>query len=510
MNNLLYPTTATAGPILNIAVVAFPLGARKLRFLLGPGRTFYVPFWRTEKDRLFLQYILARSNTLLESVKLCARRGGALLDEAVIRKEEMEHRTRSATDSTEANQRSRNADRVHIGKSPRRLKNDLRYYTQEPNVEAVKDPSNAAEDRSRFSPQDFQALDGRQHHHIDIQTPRDAAGTQHSFHTNSVQGYYPANGNLNAPAPYWTHYYPGYEIYPVQAGVFPFLSSSFAPRPPQPSSFHFFTPSYQPQAQYQQPPPPRNKTLPNPTRLGTLSPSPQHLPLILPEPSQDYVLNASLPPFRLKKPTHKLLILDLNGTLLHRPRNATRERYADMRKASKHPILRPYLREFMMYIFEHFQVMFWSSAKPHNVEAMINAATTPEQRDKIIAVWDRSRFGLSADEYNAKSITIKDLEFVFQDRKMGGKKERWNASNTILLDDSVVKAAYQPYNHVCIPEFVPYSQEDGCGEGDEALREIASYLEELRYQGHVARFIKQHPFRMGDGWTAPFLAKLAS
>jgi len=27
-------------------------------------------------------------------------------------------------------------------------------------------------------------------------------------------------------------------------------------------------------------------------------------------------------------------------------------------------------------------------------------------------------------------------------------------------------------------------------------------LEELRYRGHVARFIKQNPFRMGEGWNS--------
>jgi len=447
-------------------------------------------------------HLLAPSYRLLESVKQCASHGGALLVKDAAGKKEMENGDYSPRDLNEANQRSRNADLLYVDNSVRGINNGTRYSTRRPNGEAVDGPSNAAVNRSRLSPQDFRAPNQHQHHHIDIETPRGAAGKQHSFHSNSGEGYYSGKGSLNVPAPYWTHYYPGYEIYLAGAGTFPFISSYFAPQPPQPSSFHFFTPSYHPQAQYQQPPPSRNKPLPNPTRSGTLSPSPQHRPLVLAEPCQDYILNASLPPFRLENPTPKLLILDLNGTLLHRPRNRTLELNTHMRKASKHPVLRPHLREFMVYIFQHFQVMFWSSAKPHNVKAMINAATTPEQRDEIIAVWDRSRFGLSASEYNARSITIKDLELVFRDTELRGKKGRWDASNTVLLDDSMLKAAYQPYNHVCIPEFVPFSWG---GERDEALREIAGYLEELRYQGHVARFIKQRPFQIG---TAPFPRKL--
>jgi len=453
--------------------------------------------------KLVYCHLLAPLSKLFESVKLCASHGEALLVKDAAGKKEMENRNQSATDLNEANQRSRNADSLHVDKSIRRINNGMPYHTRRSNGEAVDGRLHAAENRSRLSAQDFQALHKPQH--MDFETPRDAAGKAPSFYTNSVQGYYSRNGSLTAPPPYWTHYYPGYEISLARAGMFPFLSSYFVSQPPQPSSFHFFIPSYHPQAQYEHPPSSQNKPLPNPTRSGTVSPSLQEPPLVLAEPSQDYILNASLPPFRLESPTPKLLILDLNGTLLHRPRNRIRELNADMRKASRHPILRPHLREFMAYIFQHFQVMFWSSAKPHNVKAMINAATTPGQRGKIIAVWDRSHFGLTASEYNARSITIKDLEFVFRDTEMRAKKGPWDASNTVLLDDSMKKAAYQPYNHICIPEFVPFSWGDGGGEKDEALREIAGYLEELRYQGHVARFIKQRPFRIG---TVPFPGKL--
>ena len=79
----------------------------------------------------------------------------------------------------------------------------------------------------------------------------------------------------------------------------------------------------------------------------------------------------------------------------------------------------------------------------------------------------------------------------------------WDIGSTILLDDSVVKASFQPNNHVCVPECVG-------GEQDNALWQVAGYLEELRYQRYVARFIKQNPFRMGEGWNGVCIDSLES
>lgn len=207
-------------------------------------------------------------------------------------------------------------------------------------------------------------------------------------------------------------------------------------------------------------------------------------------PTPEYLETASLPPHRLPHPTPKLLILDLNGTLLFRPRNHKVNRIVDMRASSAKPVLRPYLREFTTYIFEHFHVMFWSSATPRNVHAMINAATTESQRKLIVASWARDTLGLTPEEYHRKSPCVKDLEKVFRDGVIRKRGLVWDESNTILIDDSLVKAALQPFNHIYIPEFL------GDIERDNVLYQIIIYLEGLRYQGHVARFIKESPFRV--------------
>lgn len=273
-------------------------------------------------------------------------------------------------------------------------------------------------------------------------------------------------------------------------------------------AFNFFTPSFPYHGSFQHP---SQSPVAAPSVTGVLKIDDDSTITIpwaksithIPEPTQDYILTASVPPFRLEKPSVKLLILDLNGTLLYRPRHPERDRNHDMRESSMNPLLRPHLAEFNSYIFRHFKVMFWSSATRRNVESMITAVTTPQQRSQLVGIWARDTLGLTLEDYHQKVLTIKDLRKVFESKRIGKfSKTGWDVSNTILLDDSVFKASYQPYNHICVPEFVvPREDWDQTSFLDDSLWQVAGYLEELRYQGHVARFIKQHPFQLGDGWN---------
>ena len=317
--------------------------------------------------------------------------------------------------------------------------------------------------------------------------------------------------NLSHMPNYVPHYpmynYPGSQQYlsqyvsPVPSPFWPYDATLM-----QYNDFNFFSASFLPPGSWQPPQPQTSlpTPLPVPSASGTIRIDQPLLPssLHIPQPTQDYILTASLPPYRLDQPTTKLLILDLNGTLLYRPRNPQKDRSLDMRQSSRQPILRPHLAEFISYILRNFKVMFWSSATPRNVKSMIEAATTPEQRNQVIATWGRDTLGLSEEDYYKNSITIKDLTKVFNDKKVQNycTKGNWDVGNTILLDDSVIKASFQPYNHVCVPEFVSNEKNVG-GVQDDALWQVAGYLEELRYQGHVARFMKQNPFRLGDGWN---------
>lgn len=76
-------------------------------------------------------------------------------------------------------------------------------------------------------------------------------------------------------------------------------------------------------------------------------------------------------------------------------------------------------------------------------------------------------------------------------RRMRGG--RWDQSNTVLLDDSAVKASAQPFNVVEVPEFVGNEDEEL-----RLLRRVANYLAELRWWSDVSAFMRSNPFRVDD------------
>ncbi|RPD60739.1 hypothetical protein L227DRAFT_585891 [Lentinus tigrinus ALCF2SS1-6] len=244
------------------------------------------------------------------------------------------------------------------------------------------------------------------------------------------------------------------------------------------------------------PPPPRHVSPPPPPP----SPPPK-------TPSTSYLALAKQTPARVDDPTRlrKLLVLDLNGTLLHRSPNNPRARHHERprdplgnllpRLRPVHP--RPYMSAFRSFLFapetkSWLDVMVWSSAQPHSVDDMVDKCFGKD-RDKMIAIWARDTLGLSTEHYFQKVQTVKDLEkpwSLLSSRATGDvpssphssiastplsssepsspsrpsdgsirtpldtiSPQAHSALTTLLLDDSPRKAEVQPFNHVCIREY---------------------------------------------------------
>jgi hypothetical protein len=140
---------------------------------------------------------------------------------------------------------------------------------------------------------------------------------------------------------------------------------------------------------------------------------------------------------------------------------------------------RPYLTALRAYLFAPqtrawLDVMVWSSAQPHSVEDMVLHALG-DDRERLIALWARDTLGLPEDHYHRKVQTIKDLEKPWaaltpqqprpasrtlarfavapKHQSSSSKSPGHSAATTLLLDDSHAKAALQPYNHLCVPEY---------------------------------------------------------
>ncbi|KAJ2975922.1 hypothetical protein NUW58_g8224 [Xylaria curta] len=212
----------------------------------------------------------------------------------------------------------------------------------------------------------------------------------------------------------------------------------------------------------------------------------------VPDPTPEYLLLASHPPFLLPQPRNLLVVVDLNGTLLHRPN----------RRSPTHFVERPYARSFISYCINTFTVVIWSSARPENVRNMCRQLLSPEDRAKVVAVWARDNFGLSSHDYNQRVQVYKRLTRLWDNpviaasHPMAASGKKWSQLNTVLVDDSIEKARSEPFNLLQIPEFSGSEKEPGF-----VLPQVHDYLNECSQQANVSAYMKTQPFKIKPEFT---------
>lgn len=205
----------------------------------------------------------------------------------------------------------------------------------------------------------------------------------------------------------------------------------------------------------------------------------------VPDPSPTYLERSLLAPQQASEPQHILLVLDLNGTILHRP---------DRRRPS-HFLERQSTASFLDYIFSRFQVMVWSSARLENVRLMANKLFPGPRRQFLVAEWGRDRMGLTPEDFVKRVQVYKRLEKVWAEPTIQGRHPlqatgaTWDQSNTILIDDSLEKARSEPFNLVELPEF------KGNSEPTDVLQHLTIYLDDILMQKDVSAYMRQNPFK---------------
>ena len=218
----------------------------------------------------------------------------------------------------------------------------------------------------------------------------------------------------------------------------------------------------------------------------------QHLPA--PPPTTAY-LSLSSSPKTLSTPQRLLLVLDLNGTLVYRSLGSTVYKP------------RPWLSQFLDYCIANHTVLVWSSAMPRNVVALCNSMFRPEQRKMVLGIWARNTLGLTPQQYRSRVQVYKRLDRIWDDPKIALKHPeshlgaRWTQKNTLLIDDSIMKASAQPYNLVQIPEFTNDSQEKKGKNREDFLGQVVAYLEEARKWDNVSAFVRERKFVFGTEWS---------
>lgn len=154
--------------------------------------------------------------------------------------------------------------------------------------------------------------------------------------------------------------------------------------------------------------------------------------------------------------------------------------------------------------------MIWSSSQPQTVSAVCDKLFSRAQRQQLVAEWGRDKLNLTTSQYKAKVQVYKTLETLWADPAIqatypksaeaeaegngdgnGNKniKSRWDQSNTILIDDSKLKALSEPYNIIEIPEFVGF--ETAGLDGATIFPRVLDRLETLSLHDDVSKVLRE-------------------
>jgi len=243
----------------------------------------------------------------------------------------------------------------------------------------------------------------------------------------------------------------------------------------------------------------------SPTRAKSQTPSTIPMPSMTPE----YLQLASKACSRLKEPQPLLVISDLNGTLLHRKRAGTTT-YKE----------RPGLDEFLRYVFmtrspksTHpsrdagtIHPMIWTSAQPETCQAILKSLLSPKHKKDCVAIWARDTLRLTPSQYRNKTQVYKRLEWIWSDESIQKthphrhKGARWDQTNTLLIDDSIIKALAQPYNLINLPEFdeAAVIAEARLTDEEAVLAQVVAYIDEARWWSNVSTYVKRRSFKIGQ------------
>ncbi|KAG0160501.1 hypothetical protein PDIDSM_8031 [Penicillium digitatum] len=177
--------------------------------------------------------------------------------------------------------------------------------------------------------------------------------------------------------------------------------------------------------------------------------------------------------------------------------------------------------------------MIWSSSQPPTVNAVCDQIFPGPMHDALVARWGRDKFGLTAGQYNKKLQVYKELHKVWAEANIQGafpgnehlkdppaqspstkpphknRKQklreaeaaklpaghRWDQTNTILIDDSKLKASSEPFNILEIPEFA----DDPNIDETKLFAKVLARLDYLAHHDDVSKVLRVWNERVDKG-----------
>ena len=168
----------------------------------------------------------------------------------------------------------------------------------------------------------------------------------------------------------------------------------------------------------------------------------------------------------------KLLILDLDETLLHAARHPL-GRPADIHGGPYHVYKRPHVDSFLEYCFSAFEVAVWTSASPDYAAFMVRHLFPTSSP---VFVWAADRCTQAFDPDLGQHHSAKRLKKLC--------RHGYNLESIIMVDDSPEKLRANYGNLVVVKSYY------GDPEDDE-LQILPSYLDTLRDVPNVRQIEKR-------------------
>ena len=141
---------------------------------------------------------------------------------------------------------------------------------------------------------------------------------------------------------------------------------------------------------------------------------------------------------------------------------------------------RPYVQEFLDYIFQHFNVSVWTAATKDYASSIIKNVILTKPERKLDFVFFSYHCGVSSRlKKNSKALKLLRENFnLFH----------YNLNNTFIIDDLDEIYEFQPFNCIPIPEFI---FENEASEKDDFLLKLKNEFEiEFSKSGNLQAHIK--------------------
>ena len=158
--------------------------------------------------------------------------------------------------------------------------------------------------------------------------------------------------------------------------------------------------------------------------------------------------------------TRKLLVLDLDETLIH-ARETPLAHAEDFRALDYFVYRRPQLTPFLATVAQHFELSVWTSSGHVYAQAVVEQVLAPYP---LRFVWSNRRCTLVRDWPGDRQVELKSLAKL--------KRHGWSLDDIVAVDDTPAKHARNHGNLVAVSEFR--------GEpADQELQLLALYLPTL-------------------------------